>query len=86
VCTAADLPKAQHRAIQDAFDAAFATHTSLRFEVRPGLIGGVELTVGGQKLAWSIDDYLASLEKDIDALLKAEDHPPDEIEAQPKRR
>jgi len=84
VRTASDMPKAQRRTIQDAFNATFATHTPLRFEVSPDLIGGVELMVGGQKLAWSIADYLSSLEKDVGALLKVEDQPPTEAEAKAK--
>jgi F-type H+-transporting ATPase subunit b len=39
------------------------------------VIGGIELAVGGQKLAWSIADYLESLEKGVDELLKAKDRP-----------
>ena len=36
----------------------------------PDLIGGIELIMHGQKVAWSIADYLASLEKDVNELLK----------------
>jgi F-type H+-transporting ATPase subunit b len=34
------------------------------------LVSGIELTANGQKVAWSIADYLASLEKDVGELLK----------------
>jgi F-type H+-transporting ATPase subunit b len=46
----------------------------------PALIGGIELTTNGQKVAWSIADYLDSLEKGVDELLKEKDKP----EAKPK--
>ena len=41
----------------------------------PDLISGIELTTNGQKVAWSIADYLASLEKGVDELLKEKDKP-----------
>jgi F-type H+-transporting ATPase subunit b len=61
-----DLSKAQHAAIQSALHKIFETD--------PALIGGIELTVGGQKLAWSISDYLSSLKTSVDAVLSANEH------------
>ena len=84
VRTAFDMSKAQHAAIQDAINETFSADIPLRFETAPELIGGIELTVGGQKLAWSIADYLASLEKGVDELLKAGDQPEAEPEDKPK--
>ena len=37
----------------------------LRFETAPQLVGGIELTTNGQKLAWSIAEYLRSLEHSV---------------------
>ena len=82
VRTAFDMPKAQHAAIQDALNETFSADIPLRFETSPELISGIEFTVGGQKLAWSIADYLLSLEKGVDELLKAKDQP----EAEPKAK
>ena len=76
VRSAFDLPEAQRAAIQTALDSTFSTKVPIRFETAPDLVGGVELTVNGQKLAWSIADYLASLEKGVGDLLKARDAPP----------
>jgi len=39
----------------------------------PGLIGGIELIMQGQKVAWCIDDYVASLENGVDELIKEKD-------------
>lgn len=75
-----DLPTAQHEAIQVALNETFSADIPLRFETAPELIGGIELSVGGQKLAWSIADYLLSLEKGVNELLKARDQP----EAEPE--
>lgn len=36
-----------------------------RFETAPHLICGIELTAGGYKIAWSVEDYLDSLEEEL---------------------
>jgi F-type H+-transporting ATPase subunit b len=56
----------------------------VRFETAPDLISGIELTTNGQKIAWSIADYLASLEKGVGELLKEKDKP--EAKAEPKAK
>jgi F-type H+-transporting ATPase subunit b len=70
VRSAFDLPAAQRTAIQDAINETFSGEIRVRFETAPDLVGGIELTAGGQKVAWSIADYLGSLEKGVDELLK----------------
>ncbi|MGH9885722.1 MAG: F0F1 ATP synthase subunit delta [bacterium] len=81
VRSAFELTAAQQAAIQAALDELFPPRVNVHFETAPELIGGVELTANGQKLAWSIADYLVSLEKSLDELLtdqpanaKARDH------------
>lgn len=73
VRTAFDLPGEQRAEIQKALNEIFSSEIHLRFETAPDLIGGIELTTNGQKVAWSITDYLASLEKGVGELLKKED-------------
>jgi F-type H+-transporting ATPase subunit b len=41
----------------------------LHFETADALIGGIELSVNGQRVAWSINAYLGSLEADVGQLL-----------------
>jgi F-type H+-transporting ATPase subunit b len=65
-----DLPAGQRAAIQNALNETFSAEVRVRFETAPDLIGGIELTASGQKVAWSIADYLASMEQGIDELLK----------------
>lgn len=76
--SAFDLPAAQRTAIQNALNDTFSTEVRVRFEIAPDLISGIELSTNGHKLAWSISDYLASLEKGVDDLLKNKD----KVEAQ----
>lgn len=73
VRSAFDLPAAQRTAIQQALNETFSAKINLRFETAPELISGIELISNGQKVAWSISDYLASLEKGVDELLQEKD-------------
>lgn len=75
VRSAFELPAAQRETIETALREGFATETPIRFETVPDLVSGIELATNGQKLAWSITDYLGSLEKGIDAMLQARDTP-----------
>jgi F-type H+-transporting ATPase subunit b len=75
VRSAFDLPAEQRAAIQNALNETFSAEIHVRFETAPDLISGIELTTNGQKVAWSIADYLASLEKGVDELLKEKDKP-----------
>jgi F-type H+-transporting ATPase subunit b len=70
-----DLPTEQRAAIQNALNETFSAEVRVRFETAPDLVCGIELTANGQKLAWSIADYLASLEKGVGDLLKEKDKP-----------
>src|SRR5664279_2821162 len=82
VRSAFDLPAEQRTAIQNALNETFSANIRIRFETAPDLVSGIELTANGQKVAWSIADYLASLEKGVDELLKKQDKP--EPKAAPK--
>jgi F-type H+-transporting ATPase subunit b len=83
VRSAFDLPTAQRATIQRALNETFSTDVHVRFETRPDLIGGIELTANGQKIAWNISDYLASLEKCIGELLNEHDLPKAKAELKP---
>ena len=82
VRSAFDLPGEQRAAIQNALNETFSAEIHVRFETAPELISGIELSTNGQKVAWSIADYLASLEMGIDELLKAKSNA--EVKAEPK--
>ncbi len=70
-----DLPAEQSAAIQKTLNETFAAEVHVRFETAPELVGGIEYSVNGQKIAWSIADYLASLEKGVGDLLQAPSKP-----------
>jgi F-type H+-transporting ATPase subunit b len=75
VRSAFDLPAEQRAVIQQALNETFSAEIHVRFETAPDLIGGIELTTNGQKMAWSIADYLTFLEKGVSDLLKTKDKP-----------
>jgi F-type H+-transporting ATPase subunit b len=93
VRSAFDLPAGQRAAIQNTLNETFSADPStppragirVRFETAPDLVSGIELSANGQKVAWSISDYLSSLEKGVGELLKAKDNPKAE-EARPVRK
>ena len=85
VRTTFDLPPAQRAATEGAIKETLGTETQIQFETAPDLIGGIELTTNGQKVAWSIADYLASLEKGVDELLKTKDKPQAKAEPEPEQ-
>lgn len=68
--SAFDLPPKQRTAIQKAINEASSAEIELRFETAPELVSGIELVADGQKLAWSISDYLKTLEKSVGELMK----------------
>ena len=74
--SAFDLPPAQQNAIENAVKETFAVETQIQFETAPELVSGIELSANGQKVAWSIADYLTTLEKSASDLLH-EDAKPD---------
>ena len=75
VRSAFDLPAEQRAVIQQALNDTFSAEIQVRFETAPDLISGIELTTNGQKVAWSIADYLTFLESGVDELLKGKDKP-----------
>ena len=75
------LSDEQRAAIQQALNETFSADIHVRFETAPNVISGIELTVNGRKVAWSIADHLASLGKSVDGLLKEQSKPQGKPEA-----
>jgi F-type H+-transporting ATPase subunit b len=81
VRSAFELPTEQRAAIQKTLNATFSADIHLRFETAPDLVSGIELTSNGQKVAWSIAEYLASLEQGVGELLKGKTKPETKVRA-----
>ena len=82
VRSAFDLPQEQRAKIQNALNVTLSADIHLNFETVPDLISGIEFTANGQRLAWSIADYLKSLENGVDELLKEKEK--SQAKAEPK--
>jgi F-type H+-transporting ATPase subunit b len=75
VCSRFSLATQERATIQNALNETFAADIRLAFETAPGSICGIELTVGGQKLSWSIAGYLGALEEKAQALINTQIKP-----------
>ncbi len=76
------LPSAQRAAIETAVKETLGKEKQVQFETAPDLISGIEISTNGQKVAWSIADYLASLGKGVDELLKTQPNPEAKAESE----
>ena len=56
--------------LESAIKGVLGANTGVNFETAPDLISGIELIVNGQKVAWSIAEYLNSLEEGVQKLLQ----------------
>jgi F-type H+-transporting ATPase subunit b len=83
VRTAFEMPAEQRAAIQNALNESFSAEVGIRFETAQDALCGIELTASGQRIAWSIADYLTSLGRRVDALLDARTAPPAEATPEP---
>jgi F-type H+-transporting ATPase subunit b len=84
VRTTFDLPPAQCASAENAIKEILGTETQVRFEASPDMISGIELTANGRRVAWTIADYLASMGKGVDDLLKERDEHKAKAEPEPE--
>lgn len=75
VRSAFELSAEQCAAIQQALNETFSAEIKVRFKAAPEQVGGIEMFANGQKVGWSISDYLVSLEQGIGDLLKDKTQP-----------
>jgi F-type H+-transporting ATPase subunit b len=84
VQSAFDLPPAQKSAIETAVKETFAPEARLQFETAPEKVCGIELSINGHKVAWSIAEYLKTLEKSAGELLDRDANPETKARPEPK--
>jgi hypothetical protein len=53
-----DMPVVERAAIQNALNETFASDVRIRYETDTGTLCGIELSANGQKVGWSIADYV----------------------------
>ena len=77
------LSAEQRQAIQLMSQEVFGSAGHFRFETSPDLISGIELSMDGHEVSWSIADYLLSLDKNVGSLLCGESSVEDQKESHP---
>ena len=70
VRSAFELPREQQTTVQRAITEMLGAEVQVQFETSAALVSGIELVTNGHKVAWSIDDYLGSLEKNVSEVLE----------------
>ncbi|PKH98393.1 F0F1 ATP synthase subunit B [Shewanella sp. 11B5] len=69
--TAFALPTPQSSLIEAAIKKILGHDIPIQFSIEPDVISGIELSIKGQKISWSINEYLSSLTKRVDELLQS---------------
>lgn len=64
------LPDEQRASIESIVREIIGGDDPIQFVTESALVSGIEINANGQKMAWSIGDYLASLSKSVDQLLQ----------------
>lgn len=57
------LPPDMQKRLSAALNETFSTDLAIDFATSPEIVSGIELNINGQKLAWSISQYINSLEQ-----------------------
>jgi F-type H+-transporting ATPase subunit b len=75
VRTAFTLPNEQcaliETAIKECFGYVDGDAIAFQFLIDSAVVSGIEISANGQKIAWSINDYLTSLAKGVDQILQS---------------
>jgi F-type H+-transporting ATPase subunit b len=75
VRSAFQLSDLQQSSITDALKPFVGEGAKIAFETKPDLVAGIELVTNGQKIAWSISDYLGDLSDALGVLMDSKSSP-----------
>ncbi|MDP3430339.1 MAG: F0F1 ATP synthase subunit delta, partial [Desulfomicrobium sp.] len=71
VRSAFELSEDSRAAVRSALEEILEGGAEVHFETDPDLIGGIEILTGNRKISWSIEEYLAQMQKSMDELFSA---------------
>jgi F-type H+-transporting ATPase subunit b len=74
--SAHELPGPARAGIGDGLNRALAAEVPVRFEADPRVVCGIEMDLGGQRVGWSVAEYLRGLERATTELISAASSPP----------
>ena len=66
-----ELPGPARAGLQDGLNRALSAAVPVNFQVDAAVICGIELDLGGQRVGWSVAEYLRGLDRDTAALIGA---------------
>lgn len=72
VSSASELSHGMRRDITRVIHATFMDGIDVEFKTEPGLVSGIELKTPIRVVAWNLDEYLKSLERDLSEILSRE--------------
>jgi F-type H+-transporting ATPase subunit b len=72
VRSSAELPPAARASLKDGLNRSLSADVPVSFRTDAAVICGIELDLGGQRVAWSVAEYLAGLEREAVALIRAQ--------------
>lgn len=61
----------QRQQIELALKELFGVVAAIKYEVKPELVSGIELSANGKRMAWNISGYLDSLSESLDDIVRA---------------
>ncbi len=70
IASARPLPEKLRKRIQKAVHDEISLEAQVRFEEDPHLISGIQMTVAGHEISWTLDRYLTTLEENLSAALE----------------
>lgn len=65
VTSSFEIPPALREALENTFRSRISAECSFRYELSEALLCGIEIKTDGVRIAWSLQDYLSELEKDL---------------------
>jgi F-type H+-transporting ATPase subunit b len=71
VRSAFDLSEESRAAVRSALEEVLEGSAEVHFETDPDLVGGIEVLTGNRKISWSIEEYLAQMQKSMDDLFSS---------------
>lgn len=68
VRSAFELAEESRATVRSALEEILEARAEVHFETDPDLVGGIEILTGNRKISWSIEEYLAQMQKSVDEL------------------
>jgi F-type H+-transporting ATPase subunit b len=65
VTSSFEIPPDLRSLMEETFRSRLAADCTFRYEISPDLLCGIELKTDGVRVAWSLEDYLGELERDL---------------------